>query len=63
MLSVGYSRTAVVRVSTFVPHAKDMTVAAITDITLAAFNLFPNIVALIVLGVGRAKRLGEAIAY
>lgn len=29
---------------TLVPHASAMTVAAITDNTLAVFNLFPDIV-------------------
>ena len=46
MRSVFYTTTAIAGVSTLVPHAKAMAVAAATDITLAALDLFANIVVL-----------------
>ena len=39
-----YTMTAMRGESTLVPHANAIEVAAITDTTLAALNLFPDIV-------------------
>ena len=47
MRSAYYTKTEVAGISTLVPHARDMTVAAITDSTLAVLNLFPDIVVVI----------------
>ena len=46
MRSVFYTTRAIAGVSTLVPHANAMAVAAATDITLAALDLFANIVVL-----------------
>ncbi len=42
-----YSMTVRAGVSTLVPHANAIEVAAMTDTTLAVLNLFPDIVVLI----------------
>lgn len=47
MRSACDTETEVAGISTLVPHASDMTVAAMTDTTLAVLNLFPDIVAMI----------------
>lgn len=54
----GLDKDRMARVSTLVPHANEVAVAAITDIILAAFNLFPDIVVL----AGRPKVFERVIA-
>ena len=59
MRSAYYTKTEDAGISTLVPHARDMTVAAITDSTLAVLNLFPDIVVVIGGGGRRVLRGGD----
>lgn len=55
MRSACYTKTNVAGISTLVPHASDIRVAAITDSTLAVLNLFPDIVVVICNWLGGQK--------